>query len=135
MAGRIGVLWLVSPVLSTIQKTKDSDPSSKQDNLGYQGPRPTRRTGAPQRPSAVSSLSCWLGREGVDKIRNPGDLGLFFPRVPREQKDYSSMKNIQDLTFLFLNDAGDGSQGLCMLGEPPPLSYMSSLRLLLKGLM
>lgn len=49
----------------------------------------------------------------------PPDLGLFFPRVPREDH---SMKNIQDLMLLFLNGAGDGLQGLRMLGEPLPLS-------------
>lgn len=32
------------------------------------------------------------------------------------------MKNIQDLMLLFLNGAGDGLQGLRMLGEPLPLS-------------
>lgn len=49
----------------------------------------------------------------------PTDLGLFIPRVPREDH---SMKNIQDLMLLFLNGAGDGLQGLRMLGEPLPLS-------------
>lgn len=44
------------------------------------------------------------------------------------------MKNIQDLIFLFLNGAGDGLQGLRILGEPLPLSYTPSRRLLLTGL-
>lgn len=95
--GKDWVLWLVSPVLSTVPNTKNSKPSSKQDNLGHQGPRPTQRTvGASQALCCLPPPPWWLGREGADRIRNPTGLGAFLPKSSQRTEDHS-MKNIQDV--------------------------------------